>query len=160
MNFQLVYRYILSLSENEIMFLKNKTKRPRKKKNSFPGGESNPRPLTCEGYALSIATQQLTLMLNAKLIILNTFFPWNATGGRCLKLVDLYLRRIERYIRGFDGKSRTSTHFVAFEEHMADKRLGKPSPHLFLTALYQDLALYSLQFSAFTWRESITIQQH
>ena len=30
-------------------------------------------------------------------------------------------------MQGFDGKSRTLTHFAAFEEHMADKCLAKPS---------------------------------
>ena len=43
-------------------------------------------------------------------------------------MVKLYLWRIERYIRGkqagFYGKSRTLSHLVAFEEHMADKALS------------------------------------
>ena len=50
-------------------------------------------------------------------------------------------------------QSRILTHFFVFEEHMADKCLAKPSRSLLPTALY------SLQFSAFTWGESITIQQ-
>ena len=43
-------------------------------------------------------------------------------------MVKLYLWRIERYIRGkqagFYRKSRTLSHLVAFEEHMADKALS------------------------------------
>ena len=51
-------------------------------------------------------------------------------------------------------QSRTLlTHLVAFEEHIADKCLAKPSRSLLLTALY------SLQFLAFTPGQSITIQQ-
>ena len=34
-----------------------------------------------------------------------------------------------------DGKSRTLTHFVAFEEHMAAKCLAKPSSSLFQLAI-------------------------
>ena len=51
-------------------------------------------------------------------------------------------------------QSRTLlTHLVAFEEHIADKCLAKASRSLLLRALC------SLQFLAFTWGESITIQQ-
>ena len=35
-------------------------------------------------------------------------------------------------MQGFDGKSSTLTHFAAFEEHMADKCLAKPSWRFFL----------------------------
>ena len=43
MNFQLVYRYILSLSNNEIMFKKKKKKNDWKKgKKAFSGGSRTP----------------------------------------------------------------------------------------------------------------------
>ena len=32
--------------------------------------------------------------------MLNIFWPWNSAGGRCLKLVEPYLWRTERYSRG------------------------------------------------------------
>ena len=54
-------------------------------------------------------------------------------------------KMFEENKQGLDGQSCTSTHFVAFEEHVADKCLAKPSPSLLLTALY------SLQFSAFLY---------
>ena len=44
MNFQLVYRYILSLSNNEIMFKKKKKKKTTQKreKKAFSGGSRTP----------------------------------------------------------------------------------------------------------------------
>ena len=43
MNFQLVYRYILSLSNNEIMFKKKKKKTTEKReKKAFSGGSRTP----------------------------------------------------------------------------------------------------------------------
>ena len=44
MNFQLVYRYILSLSNNEIMFKKKKKKKTTEKreKKAFSGGSRTP----------------------------------------------------------------------------------------------------------------------
>ena len=47
--------------------------------------------------------------------------------------------------QGFDSKSRTLTHFVAFEEHMADKCFEKTVAK----SLADGTALYSLQFSSF-----------
>ena len=44
MNFQLVYRYILSLANNEIMFKKKKKKKTTEKreKKAFSGGSRTP----------------------------------------------------------------------------------------------------------------------
>ena len=66
------------------------------------------------------------------------FCPWNSASGRCLKLVEPYLWRIERYIRG---------------KQAWFGRLSKPLRSHLLTALY------SLHFSALTWEESVMIQQ-
>ena len=79
-------------------------------------------------------------MLNKSSILnISVFCPWNFAGERCLKLIQLYLWRLkdifEENKQGFDGKSCTLTHFVAFEEHIADKCLAKPSRSLLLTAL-------------------------
>jgi len=68
MNLQLVYRYILSLSKNDIYF-ENKTK----EKDQFQGRESNPGPLTCKVNTLSNVPWQLTLSIFIKIIMLNTF---------------------------------------------------------------------------------------
>ena len=45
-------------------------------------------------------------------------------------------KMFEENKQGFDGQSCTSTHFVAFEEPIADKCLAQLSPSLLLTALY------------------------
>ena len=37
--------------------------------------------------------------------------------------------------QGFDSQSRTLTHFVAFEDHMADNCLAKPSQSLLQLAI-------------------------
>ena len=42
MNFQLVYRYILSLSNNEIMFKKKKKTTEKREKKAFSGGSRTP----------------------------------------------------------------------------------------------------------------------
>ena len=44
--------------------------------------------------------------------------------------------------QGFESKSRALTHFVAFEEHMADKCHAKPPWSLLLTALYHLVFVY------------------
>ena len=70
----------------------------------------------------------------------------------------LFLKNWKKYSRktwflilkhGFDGKGRTLTHLVAFEEHMADKVSRKTVAKLLLTALYR------LQFSAFLYMRRI-----
>ena len=136
-----------------------RTNRPNKRKNKSPSAGVEPRTFKVWGQRVcQYAPRQLTLNKSVKI-----FCPWNSTGRRCLKQVELYLWRIERFIRGnqawlrFDSKSRTWTHFVAFKEHLYGRQakcLAKPSRSLLLTALY------SLQFSTFTWGESIMIQQH
>ena len=52
----------------------------------------------------------------------------------------------------FDGKSRNLTHFVAFEEHYGGQVSRKTVAKSFADGCI-------LQFSGFTWGESITIQQ-
>ena len=123
----------------------SKTNRPNKRKKKSPPAGVEPRTFKVWGQRIcQYAPRQLTLNKSVKI-----FCQWNSTGRRCLKLVELYLWRIERYIRGnqawlrFDSKSRTLTHFVAYEEHIYGrqaKSLAKPSRSLLLTALY------SLQF--------------
>ena len=46
-----------------------------KRKKSFRRRESNPKPLTCKGNAISIAPRQPLLIIGVKLIILNIFCP-------------------------------------------------------------------------------------
>ena len=144
MNLRLVYRYIFSPSKKTKQ-KQNKTKRPNKRKKKSPPARVEPQTFKVRGQRVcQYAPRQLTLNKSVKI-----FCQWNSTGRRCLKLVELYLWRIERYIRGnqawlrFDSKSRTLTHFVAYEEHIYGrqaKSLAKPSRSLLLTALY------SLQF--------------
>ena len=103
MNLPLVYRlpvYFKSVTKNAITFKKKRNETTKKKEKSFPRREFNPRPLTCKGNALSIAPRQVTLSKNFKFVIFNIFCPWNSAGGRCLEPVELYLWKIERYIRG------------------------------------------------------------
>jgi len=69
----LAYRYILSLSKTENMF-KKKTKQKKMTKQQ----ESNPRPLTCKGNAMSIESRQLMLIVVAKLIIFKSFCSRNS----------------------------------------------------------------------------------
>ena len=40
------------------------------------------------------------ISLQIMLLPIQIFCPYNSAGGRCLKLAELYLWRIERYIRG------------------------------------------------------------
>ena len=40
-----------------------------------------------------------------------------------MKLVELLKNILEENKHGFDVKSHTSTHFAAFEKHMADKAI-------------------------------------
>ena len=48
---------------------------------------------------------------------LTCFGPWNSAGGRCLTFITKLKDIFEENKLGFDSKSRTLTHFVAFEEH-------------------------------------------
>ena len=56
-----------------------------------------------------------------------------------IKNSKIYLRKISM---GFGGKSHTLTHFVAFEEHIADKTISK--------YLANGVVHEPSQFSAFT----------
>ena len=75
MNFQLVYRYILSLSKNEIMFLKKqKTKRLKKREKRPSPARVEPRTYDEGGQrVVNIAPRQLMLNNLIKLIIFNIF---------------------------------------------------------------------------------------
>ena len=90
----------------QLRLKKKRNETTKKKEKSFSRREFNPRPLTCKGNALSIAPRQVTLSKNFKFVIFNIFCPWNSAGGRCLELVELYLWRIERYIRGKKKQNR------------------------------------------------------
>ena len=75
-----------------------------KRKKSFRRRESNPKPLTCKGNALSIAPRQPLLIIGVKLIMLNIFCPWNSAGGRCLNFIYEELKDIfEENKHGFDS---------------------------------------------------------
>ena len=58
---------------------------------------------------IQCATQPLLLSSWIKLIVFQIFCPWSSTG----ELKDI----LEKNKQGFDSKSGTLTHFVAFEEH-------------------------------------------
>ena len=64
----------------------------------------------------------------------------------------IYSRKTRGVLTVYKGRTFHSFHRIS-EEHMADKCLAKPSLSLLL------MALYSLQFLAFTGGDSITIQQ-
>ena len=93
-----------------------------------------------EPRTLSIAPRQL-IWHSTEINYLTHFCPWYSAGGRCFKPVgfiyeELKLQDIfEENKHGFDSHSRTLTHFVAFEEHMADKCLAKPSRGLLQLAI-------------------------
>ena len=59
---------------------------------------------------------------------------------------------------GFDSYSRTLTHLVAFEEHMADKCLAKPSRSLLQLAI---LGVYirRITYDSATVNNSVFIEQ-
>ena len=135
-------------------------KRTKKtKKKSVPRRESNPGLPTYKRDAVSVAPRQLILNIRAydKLIIFNAFADeilpvdtvWNQSSVIYEELKDIF----EENKHGFDSQSCTLTHFVAFEEHMADKCLAKPSRSILQLSILRILGV-------FTWRESITIQQH
>ena len=77
---------------------------------------------TFDVTAFSIVPRQLMLKRFVELInYVYHFCPWNSAGGQCFKLLETYLWGIERYIREKQAwfssvKSRTLTHFAAFEE--------------------------------------------
>ena len=118
----------------------NKTKQHDQEKKTFQRRKSNPRPLTCKGNAMSIEPRQVVLIIVVKLIIVQSFCPWNSAGWRDLKLVELIFEELkdifEENKQGFDGKGRLLTNFVAFEEQ-GDKCLAKPSRSLLLRSLYR-----------------------
>ena len=93
-----------------------------------------------EPRTLSIAPRQL-IWYSTEINYLTHFCPWYSAGGRCFKPVgfiyeELKLQDIfEENKHGFDSQSRTLTHFVAFEEQMADKCLAKPSRSLLQLAI-------------------------
>ena len=132
--------YFKSVKKNKNKTKRNKTNRRNKRKKKSPPAGVEPRIFKVLGQLVcQYAPRQLTLNKSVKI-----FCPWNSTGRRCLKLVQLYSWRTERYIRGnqawlrFDSKSRTLTHFVAFEEQIYGRQakcLAKPSRSLLLTAL-------------------------
>ena len=64
----------------------------------------------------------------------------------------IYSTKTSRVLTVYKSRTLNSFHRIS-EEHMADKCLAKPSLSLLL------MALYSLQFLAFTGGDSITIQQ-
>ena len=75
----------------------------KKRNECFWRRESNPGPLTYRMNALSIATPanfEYNSGTIIKLIILKTFAHKNSASRHCLKPVERYLWRIERYIRG------------------------------------------------------------
>ena len=95
MNWQLVYQYILSLSKKTENMIKKQNRTSRKEGKKLSLARSNPGPWACDVNAWSIAPRRL--MLNVVLIL---FCLWNSADWRCLKLVELNLWQIERYIRG------------------------------------------------------------
>ena len=59
---------------------------------------------------------------------------------------------------GFDSKSRTLTHFVAFEERMADKWLSKPSRSLLQLAIL-GVCMRRIKYDSATVNNSVFIEQ-
>ena len=96
MNLQFVYRYILSLSKMKICFTKkekekeNKTKGPKTKEKKISNGESRNRDHRGVKWTRYLLRHDS----------LHFFSLWNSAGRRCLKPVERYLWRIERYIHG------------------------------------------------------------
>ena len=90
MNLQLVYRYVLSLSKNGNLFYEKTTTTTATttKQTKGPKKESNPglRDVEGERDVYCATTRHCCL--------------WNFAGRPCLKPVELYLWRTERYIRG------------------------------------------------------------
>ena len=62
-------------------------------------------------------------------------------------------------MHGFDSKSRTLTHFIAFEEHMAVKCLAKSSRSLLPTALYSNVYTRRINYDSATVDNSVFIEQ-
>ena len=59
---------------------------------------------------------------------------------------------------GFDSKSRTLSHFVAFEERMADKWLSKPSRSLLQLAIL-GVCMRRIKYDSATVNNSVFIEQ-
>ena len=82
---------------------KQKDQKIKKRNECFWRRKSNPGPLTYRMNALSIA-KPANFEYNSgtiiKLIILKSFAHKNSASRHCLKPVERYLWRIERYIRG------------------------------------------------------------
>ena len=82
---------------------KQKDQKIKQRNECFWRRQSNPGPLTYRMNALSIATPanfEYSSGTFIKLIILKTFAHKNSASRHCLKPVERYLWRIERYIRG------------------------------------------------------------
>ena len=79
----------------------------------------------CKVNALSIAPRQLVLTTTVRFIIFNIItlkiLPVDAVWSWYSFIYEELKDTFKENKQGFDGKSRTLTHFVAFEEHMANK---------------------------------------
>ena len=140
----------------------NKTTTKKAKKRLFLR-ESNPRPSTRNGYYVvgCFAVLCVITLKELRTFILIFLFSFNIEWRCCelqkksltfLKNWKMYSRKTSKVLTVYKGRTFHSFHRIG-EEHMADKCLAKPSLSLLL------MALYSLQFSAFTRGDSITIQQ-
>ena len=97
-----------------------------------------------------------------KLIIFNTFarelLPvdavWSPSSFIYEELTDIF----EESKHGFDSKSRTLTHFVAFEEHMVDKCLAKPSRSLVLQLAILGVCMRRSNYDSATVNNSVFIE--
>ena len=92
MNLQLVYRHILSLSKNDNMFYEKKNKTKQNKRPPLP----LPPPKKKKEKKVSTGESRTRDHRRMKW----TRYLWNSAGRYCLKPVERYLWRIERYIRG------------------------------------------------------------
>ena len=97
--FKSVRKWKYVLRENNKKRQKDQKKKKKTGKRSFQRRESDPEPPKSKVTPLSIAPRQLMLKKSVKLITFNTF-GHEILPSTLLKLVELYLWSIERYIRG------------------------------------------------------------
>ena len=86
------------------------------------------------------------------------FCPVDAVWSRQSFIYEELTDIFEENKNGFDSKSRTLTHFVAFEERMADKWLSKPSRSLLQLAIL-GVCMRRIKYDSATVNNSVFIEQ-
>ena len=96
------------------------------------------------------------------IIIFNTFahelLPVDAVWSRQSFIYEELTDIFEENKHGFDSKSRTLTHFAAFEERMANKWLAKPSRSLLQLAIL-GVCMRRIKYDSATVNNSVFIEQ-